>query len=229
MKKKAIAFDMDGTLYSSEPLIEKVYADSVREFNQIYHKNYGFPTFKQIEPLIGQPVRAIYLSLFEGITELEMSQLGAIIGREFKTAIAEKGGILFEGVKDVFDFLSSRGFLILIASNGKRGYLQSILDKFSLKTEPFVCVGEKEIQRKGQILGYYLNHYKIGPDSLVMVGDRLSDLEAAQEVQCYFIGCNFGHGDSKELDGADLMISEISQVKTAVMEWLKNRNLEKVG
>lgn len=221
MRKLAIAFDMDGTLYSSEPLIEKVYADSIQEYNQKYNKNLHTPTFKEIEPLIGLPVRDIYLSLFQGITEMEMGQLGKIIGREFQAAIFQHGGKLFDGVRELFDFLTLNHYKIFIASNGKREYLSAILNKFALKTEPFICVGENQISRKGQILQYYLDYYQLLPDHLVMVGDRSSDLEAAREVNCLFIGCDFGHGEAHELENADVLVSSLPEIKDIISSFKK--------
>jgi len=225
LKTQAVAFDMDGTLYSSQPLIEKVYADSILEYNQKFCQNLVPPTFKQIETWIGQPVRDIYLGLFPGITEELMFHLGAIIGREFKTAIAQKGGLLFDGVQEVFSGLVQKGMLILLASNGKREYLQAIINKFNLNIEPFVCVGESGIVNKGQILKYYLDFYEMQPTDLIMVGDRESDFKAARDAGCYFIGCNFGHGEAHEIQGADSLISNLTEITGVIEKWLAQNRL----
>jgi phosphoglycolate phosphatase len=212
LTKKALAFDMDGTLYSSEPLLEKVYAIGIEQYNQEKGTNFKAPLFSELEPLIGQPVKKIYQTLFPGITPEEMAHLGGILREEFQRHIAQYGGRLFEGVRETLSDLKEQGYVILIASNGIREYIQSIVDKFGLDVEDFVCVEEKGIRSKGEILKYYLNHYGLGADEIVMIGDRSSDIEAAREVGCTFVGCHFGHGNAEEIEEADFIIYELAQI-----------------
>ena len=203
---------MDGTLYSSEPLIERVYKESVDLFNQKYGKSFSAPSFSQIEPLIGQPVQKIYETLFPQITREEKEALGNILIRNFELFISNEGGTLFQGVVPLLLSLKEKGYTLLVASNGKREYLQAIIDKFSLPFAPFVCVEEQGIERKGQILEYYLNSYNESPDALVMIGDRSSDFDAARQTGCFFIGCCFGHGPIEEIKDADALVEKVEDI-----------------
>ncbi len=213
MKIKAVAFDMDGTLYSSEPLIENVYKRSLQKLEKIFDKKYKYPTFSEIEPLIGQPVNNIYDTLFGYMGKDEIENFGKIVSDEFMTSISTYGGELFNNVVETLSHLKESGYLVLIASNGRRAYLNAIIKKFNLNVEPFVCVQEdKGIYEKADILKYYMDNYDLLSDEFIMVGDRTSDLEAARKAGCYFVGCNFGHGTSMEIKSADTVINEISNV-----------------
>ncbi len=213
MKIKAVAFDMDGTLYSSEPLIENVYKETLMEVEKITHKKYKYPTFNEIEPLIGQPVKIIYETLFYDLSEKEKSLFGQIVLKKFQETIMKQGGYLFPKVKETIDFLNSKNLHVLIASNGKREYIDSILNKFSLNTEPFICVDESpSIQKKADILKYYLKEYQLQKDEIIMVGDRTSDYDAANELGIFFVGCNFGHGHISEIKNAHIIIQNIHEV-----------------
>jgi phosphoglycolate phosphatase len=213
LKLKAVAFDMDGTLYSSEPLIAEVYAQSVKIVNQKYQLDLNSPTFAQIEPLIGQPVKAIYDKLFPGISLKLMDELGKLIMDNFKSAIASQGGTLFPAVKKLFQDLAKLNLKLFIASNGKREYINAILQKFSLVTESFVCINDTpDLIEKADLLSYYLELHQIQNSELIMVGDRYSDLEAARKNKCVFIGCNFGHGNKEEIKTADFIIHDLSEV-----------------
>ena len=203
---------MDGTLYSSEPIIEEVYAQSIKALNQEKKTQYDLPDFKTIEPLIGQPVKLFYQSLFPHISQENMSFLGAKIMQGFQKAIQTHGGTLFEGAKEVLQTLQNQGLKVFVASNGKREYLEAIIHKFNLSFAPFVCVEEHGIQNKSQILAWYLKTYSFKPSQIIMVGDRASDLLAARDNQCFFIGCHFGHGPLEEIQTADVLVNHLSEI-----------------
>ena len=213
---RAVSFDLDGTLYSSEPIIEDAYREAVIEFNKLYDKSLIPPTFSQIESLIGQPVYKIYKTLFPGLTEEEISIIGSIIINILTSKILREGGLLFDGVKDVFYWLNSNNYMVFIASNGRREYIDAVLNKFDLVCMPFVCIGEKGIAKKSDILFYYMKEYDISSSEMIMVGDRKSDIEAAREAGVKFVGCLFGHGDPNEINGSDFFIKDITEIKDVI-------------
>lgn len=219
MKLKAVAFDMDGTLYSSEPIIARVYAESVTEFNRQKNTAYLSPDFSQIEPLIGQPVRKIYETLFPGISQGEMGILGSLIMRGFQKAIETEGGEIFQDAAETLNALWNRGLKVFLASNGKREYLEAISQKFGLRFAPFVCVEEQGIQNKSEILAYYLKTYSLKPQEMLMVGDRESDLTAARNNRCPFAGCHFGHGPLHEIESADVLIDHLSEIPKIIEQF----------
>ncbi|PKL11089.1 MAG: hypothetical protein CVV50_06185, partial [Spirochaetae bacterium HGW-Spirochaetae-6] len=183
MRIKAIAFDMDGTLYSSEPILAKVYHESVQELNTQEKTHFVSPRFEEMEPLIGLPVRDIYLALFPGISEAQMEAFGKIIARTFRRIIAQEGGALLGPIKEIFEELEDRGYLLLIASNGTLAYLESVVQKYQLRVEPIICIQEHNgINNKTEILEAYLRHYKLDAKEMLMVGDRKSDRDAAFNV-----------------------------------------------
>ncbi|HOJ49198.1 MAG TPA: HAD family hydrolase [Spirochaetota bacterium] len=210
---KAVSFDLDGTLYSSEPVIEDAYRDSVIYFNKNYNKQIVPPTFKDIEKLIGQPVYFIYKSLFPTLNEDEIRIIGSIIIENLSDKILKYGGLLFDGVKEVFDYLKNNNYMIFIASNGRREYIQSVLTKFKLECMPFVTIGDYGITKKSEIILYYIRRYNIDPENMIMVGDRASDIEAAREAGVKFVGCNFGHGHFEEIKDANYIIDDIRDIK----------------
>ena len=67
---------------------------------------------------------------------------------------------------------------------------------------------------KTAILRAYLERYGLGPESTIMVGDRSSDVEAARAVGCRFIGCDYGHGYRREIEGAGPIIGRFDQLTT---------------
>jgi phosphoglycolate phosphatase-like HAD superfamily hydrolase len=51
---------------------------------------------------------------------------------------------------------------------------------------------------------------------MIMVGDRASDVEAAQAIGCPFIGCDYGHGYREEIDGAGPIIATFAELPGAI-------------
>jgi len=45
-----------------------------------------------------------------------------------------------------------------------------------------------------------------------MVGDRLSDLEAANDAGALFIGCAYGYANPGELDGARYVVNGMGEL-----------------
>lgn len=217
MKIKAIAFDMDGTLYSSEPILAKVYHESVEELNAREQTRFASPRFEQMEPLIGLPVREIYQALFPGITEAQMDSFGRISAGAFRRIIAREGGELLGPIREILEELEGRGYLLLIASNGTLAYLEAVVQKYGLRVEPIICIQEDNgIKNKTEILEAYLRKYQLDAREMLMVGDRKSDRDAAFNVGSLFVGCNFGHGSLEELSGAAHIIQEIGEVLDVV-------------
>ncbi|HMY11140.1 MAG TPA: HAD hydrolase-like protein, partial [Turneriella sp.] len=62
---------------------------------------------------------------------------------------------------------------------------------------PTYIDGQK-IFTKSDIMRHYVS-LGIEPRSVVMVGDRLSDLEAAQAIDCDFAWCAYGHAPPGEI------------------------------
>ena len=56
-----------------------------------------------------------------------------------------------------------------------------------------------------------LNYMGVDREELLMIGDRTSDLEAAREIDCAFIGCNYGFA-SEEIKTADKVIHDFSEL-----------------
>ena len=70
MKKiKAVAFDVDGTLFSSENIILDTYIDSIKKFINASGISIQIPTKEKIIEQVGLPVKQIFKNLLPFLTE----------------------------------------------------------------------------------------------------------------------------------------------------------------
>ena len=73
-----------------------------------------------------------------------------------------------------------------------------------------VCSEEHDFIPKYEILARIKDRY---PSGMAIVGDRKHDLEAGRKNNIYTIGCKYGFASEDELDDADIIINDISDLK----------------
>lgn len=211
-----VAFDLDGTLYSSEAILGPAYADAVASANAEWNTAYRVPLTNEIVALVGRPVREIMRLLYPEmpaahIEAFSTRTLDQLVGR-----IRNRGGHIFEGVPEMLSALADRGHRLVLVSNCRRSYLEAILETHSLTSlfESAVCNEDDPVLGKPGLLARDLRGRRG-----VMVGDRASDGEAARQVGIPWIGCRYGHaGDATaELEGADAIADRVEQIPDLVM------------
>ena len=70
-KIRVIAFDVDGTLFSSEDIIHETYIESIQNFIDASGKKVIIPTKEKIIEQVGLPVKQIFKNLLPELEELE--------------------------------------------------------------------------------------------------------------------------------------------------------------
>ncbi len=211
---KLICFDMDGTIYTSEGILLPSYHTGIDSFNAKYNMNLAKPSLEELEHQIGQPVRIIFQNLFPELTGDErLQELSKLVLDFFLKEISNKGGRLFPDVYSTLEQLKGRGYSLAIASNGRKEYLKEILNAFNLEHFflPLVAIDEQEITEKAHILQNYMSVHSVSSEEILMIGDRSSDLEASEKIQCPFIGCSYGFA-SNEIEKAEIIVTNIKQI-----------------
>ncbi len=194
-----IAFDIDGTLYDCSPVVGQAFEQGIDEF-LLHHPqcNLHKPTTEEIMRLVGIPVDEIFALLFPSLSQELSHTLNDYCTVKLKNLVLQKKGIIFPGVTEIIPELYNKGYKLLTASNGRREYVESVLDAYEL-THYFVhltALEDNDLPDKTHLLAYYK---KTLPEckTLIMVGDRANDMVAAQENNLPFIACAFGHNNAE--------------------------------
>lgn len=210
-----LAFDLDGVLYSSEPFLGEAYREAIANVNA--HRPHAFPrvpSTREILAHVGWPVPVILARLFPVVESTAVDLLYAET-LEVICARVERGeGVLFPGVRETLASLRAADFRLVVASNGRRRYIEAVLATYELAPyfAPLITVDGGAVATKAQILSAYLTQHGGTPEHTVMVGDRASDVEAAAAIGCRFIGCDYGHGHRDEIEGAGPVVSAFSKL-----------------
>ncbi|PJZ54699.1 HAD family hydrolase [Leptospira adleri] len=211
---QALAFDVDGTLFSSEEIILEVYKDAIEHFSQSSGIPIELPSRERIMDEIGKPVKTIFLNLLPQLREEERDRISDSVLRFLCQKIRNGEGEFYPKVKETIESLSRKGFRILAASNGRRAYVETILEVAGVLPlfDPILVIDNERIKTKGGILKEYVKLYGFEPEKILMIGDRLSDHEAARQNGCPFAFCAYGHANPGEIPDFEIELKNLSDL-----------------
>lgn len=210
-----IFFDVDGTLFSSEEMLETVYQESIAKFFKEKGIKERLPTLSEILPYIGLPVKEIFRNLLPFLKEEERDEISQNVLITLVEKINNGEGLHYDGVKETVEYLYKKNYKIFSASNGRKPYVEAILKVnqiYDYFTE-IVCIDNQTIFNKSDIVRYVIKKNNLEPKKSILIGDRESDKIAAKENHIYFIAAEYGHGSPEERKGALLHIFSIRELK----------------
>lgn len=222
--KKLIAFDVDGTLLDNSNQFVEAYERMLPRFNEAT----GLSVPRVREGAIGAaglPPLGIFTHLMPGVDLRHCQLMLDLFMEELENAIRQSSP-MFEGVYPTLQRLHEAGYVLAVASNGVRSYIETVIHHFDIAkyfSLP-VLVVENEIHDKNELLAAYID--RIQPDFTVMVGDRYTDKEAARSCSAPFIGCAFGHADISELQGEPHIVSHFNEIYDMILRIEREQGVE---
>ena len=128
-----IAFDLDGVLYTSEPFLGAAYREAIANVNGQRPGSFArVPSTREILDHVGWPVPVILERLFPHIEPAAVDLLSAEILGVICAHVERREGRLFPGVAETLAALRESGFLLAVASNGRRPYVEAVLWAYDL-------------------------------------------------------------------------------------------------
>lgn len=209
---KTIFFDYDGTLHNGI----KIYAPAFKAaYSYLVGQGYAAPkewTDADISYWLGFNPSDMWRTFMPNLSSDVQNKCSKIISDKMK-ALTEAGKPeLYPGALDVISYLKNKGYHLIFISNCKTYYKDCHRDLFKLDKyfEEIIASEEYNFIPKHEIIKRVKDKY---PKDMVMIGDRLQDMEAGRKNNMYTIGCSYGFGPHSELEGADLVIDSILELK----------------
>ncbi|QMV43760.1 HAD family hydrolase [Cohnella cholangitidis] len=212
-KPQAVLFDLDGTLFQTESLLETVHRrvfETLRE-EGLYEK--PMPSIEILLGSLGMLLSDIWKKLMPDgspeaheranvlLLQYEMEELGNGIGH------------LYPGVAETLQELRGKGIRLFIASNGLEEYVKGVpaLRGIGDLFEGMYSAGEFATTTKVDLVRRLLDTFEV--TEAWMVGDRSSDVEAGKRNGLFVVGCDYaGFRREGELDGADAVIGSFPEL-----------------
>ncbi len=219
---QAIIFDMDGTLFQTDRILELALDDTfslLAEMN-VWEKEKPTPidTYRRI---MGVPLPVVWETLLPSHSLKIRVMANELFHDKLIDNIKNDKGALYPGVTDVLEFLKKENLDLYIASNGQTPYLKAIVEQYGLNrwvTEVF-SIDQIESLEKTELVGEIIRKYAI--EYGAVVGDRLSDINAAKQNGLTAIGCRFDFAQEDELAQADMVINSLEELKKIAFQMVE--------
>ncbi|MEC0347636.1 HAD hydrolase-like protein [Peribacillus frigoritolerans] len=207
---KAIIFDMDGTLFQTnlilEPALEETF-DVLRKENLWDTKT----PIEQYRQIMGVPLPVVWKTLCPNHSLEIRIKSNEIFHKKLIELIQAQKGALYADVERTLNELSKK-YPLFIASNGQIEYLQAIvetynLDRFIQNTYSIQLIRSGH---KSDLVQMVKNKNQIGNG--YVVGDRSSDISAAKDNELIAVGVNFDFAQEDELKQADFVVNNFKEI-----------------
>ncbi|ADE72652.1 MULTISPECIES: HAD family hydrolase [Priestia] len=214
---QSLIFDMDGTLFQTDKILEMSLDDTFNHLRTLNQWDTSTPIDKYRE-IMGVPLPKVWEALLPTHSDEIRKYTDDYFLKRLVENIRNGKGALYPNVKEIFSFLKENNCSIYIASNGLKDYLEAIVDYYELNnwvTETF-SIQQIQTLDKGNLVKTIIKKY--GIKSAAVVGDRLSDINAAKDNNLLAVGCNFDFAQADELAQADVVIDDLIELKTIVLK-----------
>ena len=217
--QKALIFDMDGTLFQTDRILD-LSLDDTFNYLRTQGKWEGETPIEKYREIMGVPLPKVWETLLPDHSIDVREQTDVYFLESLIENIDNSKGALYPNVKEVFSYLTKNNWSVFIASNGLKEYLNAIVRYYHLDnwvTETFSIQQIKSLNKSDLVQDIVK---KYGITNAAVVGDRLSDIKAAKDNGLVAIGCNFDFAQEDELAKADFVIDDLIELKEVLAKLL---------
>lgn len=170
--KKALIFDLDGTLWDSSENVASSWTEAVRKAGYV-RKDI---TRSDIMAVMGLTMDAIADIIFADLTANEKTKLLKNCCDYENEYLEKHGGVLYEKLEETFIKLKE-DYRLYIVSNCQKGYIEAFLkyNKFEKYFDDIECYGNN-LKNKGENIALIIRRNNI--NKAVYIGDIEGDYKA---------------------------------------------------
>lgn len=204
--KKAIIFDLDGTLVDIEPVFFRLYNQLSKEFGYAPMLPEELPHLKKLH-----------------LKRFILKRLGWRIilfpfilkrGREEYFKLVEEVE-LFPGIAETIATLRSENHRIGVVSSSEKATVQALLDRFNIAVD---FVYQSSLFGKAAVLRKALTEQSLTRSDTIYVGDEVRDVDACRKARIDVIAVTWGLNTKEALTAAG---AETIDTREALLERLR--------
>lgn len=215
--RRAIIFDLDGTLVDTAPdltgaLNATMVAFDLPEVDEASVRN-----------MVGRGARVlIERGLYAAGIEAKESLVGealAVFLNYYGDHIADRS-LPFSGVVETLEHFRQSATPMGVCTNKPQALTLKLLETLRLIDYFPVILGADKVRNRKPHPDHLLetiSGLNVAPDSAIMIGDSTADVEAARAARVPVIAVSFGYSDIAPHElGADLIIDDFTQLPDAI-------------
>lgn len=206
-KRKAVIFDMDGTLWDS---VDNIVVSWNKALRQIGEKDV-IVTRERIIGLMGKTMDAFAKAILPHLPLEKAMEMLRILEEEENEYLRQYGAELLGDVAGTFQKLHEMGYGVYIVSNCQSGYIEAFMEYYHLEhlVDDTECYGDT---RHGKADNLKLLIERNHLEEYWYLGDTQGDLDACREAGVPFIWAAYGFGS------VDDRMSQISKLEDITEE-----------
>lgn len=218
MKYHTVLFDLDGTLTDSQEGITKCVHYALEHFG-IEETDY-----EKLKLFIGPPLDDMFMEIY-GFTKEQAVEARWKYRERFQT-VGMYENTPYDGIVEMLTELKAKGIKLGVATSKPEHFSRKILDKFEM-TKYFDSISGADLEGNHvskpdmirvamERLGKAANE----TEGVLMIGDRVFDVEGAHECGMPCVGVRFGFAKPGELEaaGAEYIVETVDELHKLLLD-----------
>lgn len=226
MSATLVIFDTDGTLMDGRLAVIDAVAEGLTATYEHFQLDEATPDRDRIALAMGLPTNTFFRMAFDPQTVPADLHDAFACEFEVQSTRAEVAALrqgechLYDGAEDTLTALHDRGYHLALFSNASEPYFQTVvdvhrLDRWFRRTLSLEYAVRRRLARNKTGM---VRHLARDYDRVVVVGDRVHDIDAGRAIGARTVGCRYGFGEDGELERADWLIDGPGELLTLPLE-----------
>ena len=212
MGKRAIIFDLDGTLWDSSEQVVPAWNMALARHTELNKQI----TIKEMNSFFGKNIDEIAALLLPDVDESKRLSIVKECCDEEQVYLRANGGTLYPNLRETLSALK-KNYHLYVVSNCQEGYLNAFLDYHNMR-EYFddVEMSGRTKKSKGENIKMIIERNSL--DESMYIGDTEGDRTAAEVAGIPFVYAEYGFGEVAECKYSISKIEELPEVADKVSQ-----------
>lgn len=209
--KHTLIFDYDGTIHNTMITYEYAFRGAYEWLAREGYAPERELTTEQMACWLGINSRVIWSTLLPEASEEIRERAGLLVANAMVEQTREHKAVWYPDAERVLGRLREEGHKMVVLSNCKIAYREAHWEEFAMDRW-FAAFYDCESYHFAPKTEIVKDVVKAFPGPYIVIGDRHGDLECARAIHSPFIGCGYGFGGERELEGSDYIAASMAEL-----------------